>query len=190
MSLWVRITSSPLIMLPSSLDPADGSSKSRKRCGLLHVRWWKTEARPGADVQPAGQRKGHSWWDRTYFLKAFTYLSDLCAHHVNRITLFTLKFILLCLFLNLQINCTDSWKTTVIICTRIVAHMWSCLSSSEKTSDYSGVCCEDSSAPEFTFKSNLTNVFNSRNEGEAASLSVEFFRPGTKPGIKWFTTAP
>ena len=42
-----------------------------------------------------------------------------------------------------QRNCTDSWRTTVLLSKHLAAHMWTCLSSSRTPSDVTGASCED-----------------------------------------------
>lgn len=75
-TVWETITSSLLITFLCSFDPADGCSKSQERFGFLHLQRWETAAGAGADVQPAAQRKGHSWWETL-----FTVLEkDSCCH--------------------------------------------------------------------------------------------------------------
>lgn len=95
-------------------------------------------------------------------------LCTLCKSHLQSNT----KHLLILQFASLQRNCTNMWKTTVMSSAHIVVHMWICLSSSEKPSDPPRVCCEDAfaSASEFTFKSSR-NIFNSSDEGKAASSS-------------------
>lgn len=47
----------------SSCDPADGSSEGEAGTGLLHLWGWIAEARPAADVPPAGHRGDYSRWE-------------------------------------------------------------------------------------------------------------------------------
>lgn len=49
----------------------DGSSKGKERVGLLHLHGWKPEGRAGKDLQAAGHRGGHCWWEVLHIFRKF-----------------------------------------------------------------------------------------------------------------------